>query len=155
MLIRLCYSSKYAPNDFTLVEDIRDILVIARKFNQKHNIYGVLYYADGSFFQCLEGENDTVKNLYNNIIKDTRHHNVKLLKIEPIKNIKFKSWTMKYVEASSSIKALFKELNFDQFIPENLNQQQLDQTLNLLYKENDSFFPPNSAEKNQIFAHYF
>ncbi|ALH96211.1 BLUF domain-containing protein [Acinetobacter equi] len=155
MLIRLCYSSKYKQGQFTLVEDIRDILVVARRFNQQHHICGVLYYADGSFFQCLEGENNTVRDLYDSILKDNRHQNVTLLKIDQIKSIKFENWTMKYVESSNPIKSFFKKLNFGSFVPEQLDFKQLDQTLDLLYTEREQLFYSDLSDKNRIFSHYF
>jgi hypothetical protein len=56
MNIRLCYASSRHELIDDLIEDLSDILTVARDFNSKNDIFGVLYYANNAFFQCLEGE---------------------------------------------------------------------------------------------------
>ncbi|OTG88356.1 hypothetical protein B9T31_02270 [Acinetobacter sp. ANC 4558] len=156
MLIQLCYSSRYSPTEFTLIEDIRDILVTARRFNEKNDIYGVLYYADGYFFQCLEGNDEAVRNLYKNISKDSRHHDLTLLKINPIQNIKFNNWTMKYVEHLSPVKSLLSDLNLDIFDLNHLTPQNLERLIDILYIESEGNLDLNSNTlKSRNYSHYF
>ena len=44
--------------------EVARILVQSRRNNARHRIYGGLYFADGSFFQCLEGREAEVQALY-------------------------------------------------------------------------------------------
>lgn len=151
MLIQLCYCSKYKSGVFTLIEDIRDILIVAKRFNYKHNIHGTLYYADGSFLQCLEGEEEVIRKLYANILKDRRHENLNLLRIKPIQDIRFKKWTMKYVGVASPIKNLLNDLGFDYFVPELLSEEQLNQIIDILYSENEE----DIKHINKNYSYYF
>lgn len=156
MLIQLCYCSKYKPRDFTLVEDIRDILTTAKKFNYQHNVHGTLYYADGSFLQCLEGEEKIIRDLYTSIQKDRRHELLNLLKVERIDDIKFKKWTMKYVGLSSPIKKLFSDLNFSSFVPDQINEEQLNKIVDILYLETEEDIESNhQGFKSRGYSHYF
>nr|WP_244926493.1 BLUF domain-containing protein [Acinetobacter terrestris] len=52
MIIQLCYTSKKTSNDESILKDLRDILTEARDFNTRHEIHGVLYYADDYFFNA-------------------------------------------------------------------------------------------------------
>lgn len=52
MTVRLCYASQRNQLHPDLLEDLQDILSIARDFNQLNQIYGVLYYADNAFFNA-------------------------------------------------------------------------------------------------------
>jgi hypothetical protein len=50
MKIRLCYASSRHDSMDDLIEDLSDILSVARDFNFKNDIYGVLYYANNASF---------------------------------------------------------------------------------------------------------
>ncbi len=54
MKIQLCYASTRNLQSEDLLQDLNDILTIARDFNSRHDICGVLYYADGSFFNACK-----------------------------------------------------------------------------------------------------
>ena len=86
MKIRLCYSSIRPVDAGDLIEDLNDILSKARDFNAKHQIYGVLYYANNSFFQCLEGEEEILNDLMQRIMQDPRHHEINVF--EAIKSVR-------------------------------------------------------------------
>ncbi len=53
---QICYISCATSLQPQLLADLRDILSEARNFNHQHNVQGVLYFADGEFFQCLQGQ---------------------------------------------------------------------------------------------------
>lgn len=62
MLIQLCYASERVEHlNSDLLEDLSNILTKSKLFNQEQQIFGVLYYANGFFFQCLEGEKSQVE----------------------------------------------------------------------------------------------
>ena len=92
MKIQLCYASTRNLQSEDLLQDLNDILTIARDFNSRHDICGVLYYADGSFFQCLQGEKEVVEALFANICKDERHCEIISFEIMEIEETKFKYW---------------------------------------------------------------
>ena len=79
-------------------DNITEILLKSRRFNEKNAITGCLLYHDGIFLQILEGEEKTVKALYSKIEKDERHANAKLLVGEKTEERTFNSWSMAYRE---------------------------------------------------------
>ena len=50
---KFCYASESTSEKQHLLEDLTAILSEARNFNYKHQISGVLYFAQGYFFQYL------------------------------------------------------------------------------------------------------
>ena len=60
----------------------------------------MLLYAEGSFFQVLEGEADVVDALYAKIELDQRHDHVTLIIREPIAKRHFNDWTMGFYKVS-------------------------------------------------------
>ena len=135
MKIRLCYSSIRPVDAGDLIEDLNDILSKARDFNAKHQIYGVLYYANNAFFQCLEGEEEILNDLMQRIMQDPRHHEINVFKAIEIKRIYFKKWSMKYVQKSSKIDLFFQQLDADGFHPSMLNEDVLPQFVDELLQE--------------------
>ncbi|MBJ9985717.1 BLUF domain-containing protein [Acinetobacter sp. S40] len=133
MKIQLCYASTRNPESDDLLQDLNDILTIARDFNSRHDICGVLYYADGSFFQCLQGEKEIVEQLFSNIRRDERHCEIVSFEILEIEETNFKDWSMKYVQRNSEINKFFKSMNFQTFSPSILDTKTLPIFLNHLY----------------------
>lgn len=131
---QLCYVSESTANQQPRLEDLTAILSEARHFNYKHDITGVLYYSNGQFFQCLEGESLVLEQLINKLEKDTRHKNIEVFEIKEILTRRFKTWSMKYVGRHSLIKQFFVNLGYPHFDPKKLNQDQIDDLLNLLVK---------------------
>jgi hypothetical protein len=135
MLIRLCYASNRVESANDLIEDLNNILNTARDFNRNNEIFGVLYYANNHFFQCLEGERALVLELFNSIKKDARHNNLIEFKTTDIEKISFKKWSMKYVQKCSKVDLFFKALGYDLFTPAALNEMNLDSFINELLSE--------------------
>ncbi len=81
-------------------EDISGILEKARDFNSKNNITGCLLYHNHEFIQILEGEKETVLNLFTKIGQDHRHTNIVLLAEGNKKDRVFYNWSMAYHELS-------------------------------------------------------
>ena len=57
-------------------------------------ITGILCFSDDVFIQVLEGGRDEVCELYNTIVRDARHQNVRILDFEEIRERRFGNWTM-------------------------------------------------------------
>ncbi|MCB9730629.1 MAG: BLUF domain-containing protein [Deltaproteobacteria bacterium] len=93
-LIHLIYASSAQP-DFSPAE-VTDVLKRSRGNNAALDVTGMLLYADGSFFQVLEGPEEVVDALFEKICEDPRHG--KLVKIirEPIATRAFADWSMGY-----------------------------------------------------------
>ncbi len=92
----------------------------------------MLYYADNAFFQCLEGEQEVVEQLFEKIQKDERHYNVKWLCTYSIDQNAFQRWSMKYVQRNTNIEAFFIKMGENTFNPISLDQQNLKNFLNEL-----------------------
>lgn len=96
MLIQLIYCSA-ARRKFSH-EELSGLLRFARQNNAKEGITGMLLYADGSFFQVLEGEEEKIRRLFEKIERDGRHHSITIIVQEPIAERSFGDWTMGYAD---------------------------------------------------------
>ncbi|QFU76301.1 diguanylate phosphodiesterase [Halioglobus maricola] len=61
----------------------------------------MLLYAEGDFFQVIEGHPDTVEELFKKISADERHGKVTVIIREPIAQRSFADWTMGYADLSA------------------------------------------------------
>ena len=104
MLVRLLYASRAAAPLTSSVVDT--ILAQSREHNPKRGVTGMLCYSDDLFLQVLEGGRDEVCDLYNTIVRDDRHANVRILTYEEISERRFGSWTMGHVDAATVNPAL-------------------------------------------------
>ena len=92
MLVRLLYASRpAAPLTATLIDAI---LAQSQDGNQGKGITGILCFSDDLFLQVLEGGRDEVCELFNAIVRDTRHQHVRILSYEEIPERRFGGWTM-------------------------------------------------------------
>jgi hypothetical protein len=92
MLVRLLYASRATkPLNATVQESI---LEQSRAHNPRLGITGVLCFSDELFIQVLEGGRDEVCELYNTIVRDDRHQDVRILSFEEIRERRFGNWTM-------------------------------------------------------------
>jgi len=104
MLVRLLYASRAAE---PLIGPVLDsILEQSRTHNPKAGITGVLCYSDDLFIQALEGGRDEVNDLYNTIVRDRRHTQVRILSYEEIRERRFGHWTMGQVNLAKVNPAL-------------------------------------------------
>ena len=91
-MIRLTYAStalkEWSP------EELLKLLKNCRTNNGAKNITGILLYANGTFFQVLEGDEATVSSVYAMIEKDKRHKDVTLIQKEKITERAFPYWSM-------------------------------------------------------------
>ena len=104
MLIRCLYASRAAvPLHATVVGDI---LVQSHENNPRLGVTGLLCYYNDVFMQVLEGGRDEVCELFNAIVRDTRHNNVRILVFEEISERRFGNWSMGLVNVGSINPAL-------------------------------------------------
>jgi hypothetical protein len=92
MLVRLLYVSRAMQ---ALTPGLLDgILDQSRTKNPKVGITGLLCFRDDIFVQVIEGGRDAVNDLYNAIVRDPRHKDVRLLSFEDIAERRFSNWVM-------------------------------------------------------------
>lgn len=74
--------------------DIIDIVETAKTMNPKFDISGVLFFNQGLFMQVIEGEKAHLDQLMQNIMKDPRHTDIRVLLNEPANARGFPTWNM-------------------------------------------------------------
>lgn len=91
-LINLIYASSavHQMGD----EELLEILKKSRENNARLGVTGMLLYRGGNFLQVLEGERTVVTELYQQIAKDRRHHQVSKLVERPVQERGFALWSM-------------------------------------------------------------
>lgn len=129
---QFCYASQTTSSKANLLDDLTTILSQARNFNHRHCITGALYFADGYFFQCLEGEKNVLNALFNKLTMDKRHHRIHVFEMREIEHRCFENWDMKYISKRDSIHALCQSFGFDAFKPHDFNQDHVDALLKQL-----------------------
>ncbi len=117
MLVRCLYASRPAQ---PLTGPFLDgILKQSRKNNPLLGITGLLCVSDNLFIQVIEGGRDEVCELFNAIVRDDRHQQVRLLIYEEIAERQFGNWTMGQVSISKLNSAMllkyFKRAELDPF----------------------------------------
>lgn len=99
MLVRCLYASRVAAPLPASVLD--EILTQSHRNNPRLGITGLLCFTSEIFVQVLEGGRDEVNDLYNAIIRDDRHGQVRLLVYEEITERCFGNWSMGQVDAKA------------------------------------------------------
>jgi hypothetical protein len=95
-MYELVYNSIADPQDIDEA-DLMGILAASRQHNQLRGITGFLLYHRGEFVQLLEGERDTVRQIYfDYIVRDPRHTNVNLCWDCEIAQRSFRDWSMAF-----------------------------------------------------------
>ena len=134
--IQLLYVSKTNSEHHQIKNDLMEILTEAVQFNSRNGIMGVLYYGNGYFVQCLEGEEKTVHDIfYTKIIKDPRHQNCEILASKYIDHSLFQRWSMKFAPINKKMKAFFEQHHIDEFNPYLLTHHTTEPFIQLLSEE--------------------
>ena len=117
MLVRCLYASRPAsPLDKAALDTI---VAQSRKNNPALGVTGLLCATDNLFVQVLEGGRDEVCELFNAIVGDGRHRDVRLLVYEEIEVRRFGNWAMGHVPIDRLNPALllkyFRRVQFDPY----------------------------------------
>jgi len=91
---------------------IQEALDFSKNWNNDNNITGVLLYSQGNFFQVLEGGEQVVKDLFERIKADERHHNIITIFQKQIPNIQFNGYEADFI----SLDDRFQPKNIDNYI---------------------------------------
>ncbi len=140
-LIRIIYVSRstFTPTrvNASIEPNVARILAKSRINNRRNGLVGVLYFGDGCFFQCLEGEQSAVETLYTLLQSDERHRDIKLLSRESISALTYTDWAMKFVPLETEMTRLLKEGGFNSFDPYRFDQAMVQNVMNLLRTSTD------------------
>ena len=91
-------------------KEIDNILTTARENNAQKEITGALLFNDGCFAQVLEGPQEEVEDLFEDIQGDSRHSNAMVLSCKAISKRSFSDWSMAYRGSDSDAKRRFSQL---------------------------------------------
>ena len=139
-LIQLIYISRstFTPAEPTngIEPNVARILLKSRANNKKNGLVGVLYFGDGCFFQCLEGEAEAVDTLYEKLLNDIRHKDLKILSRKSIDSLSFSNWSMKHVPLEDEMTKILNFQGLKTFDPYNFNAETTKKALGLLHSTN-------------------
>ncbi len=133
---RLVYASRatFKPigNGTGIDPEIARILMQSRRNNPANGLVGALYYADGYFFQCLEGRVAAIEQLYARLHHDPRHTDLKILGRQAISAPSFSTWAMKFVPNAKEVSALLARHNRKVFDPSTFDTATIRELVELL-----------------------
>jgi hypothetical protein len=152
-LVQIIYISRSTFESTDAVNKIEPnvvrILAKSRINNRKNGLVGVLYFGDSAFFQCLEGEEDAVNNLFAKIEKDPRHKDIKLISKKYITSVSFPDWAMKYAPLDEKMGKFLKENGYQSFDPFLFTEEMTRKILSLLIDAYDPTIEIETGFVNQ------
>jgi FAD-dependent sensor of blue light len=111
ILVRLTYFSRNhihrlgGPMD----DRIHDILIESVANNRRDDVTGALIHDDKWFAQALEGPETMVSATFERILRDPRHSDVRLIKMQPVPARRFAAWWMACFARSDDNADLFRQ----------------------------------------------
>ncbi len=100
--VRLIYASTIAE---TMTQDmLSNIMQTSVANNSLDGITGLLAYNDRFFWQLLDGPQKQVNQLYQRLIADDRHADVRLIYYNQLSSAAFCSWSMQLLEIPAFVK---------------------------------------------------
>ena len=143
--LRLVYASRAnfaaGADNATVNADVARILMQSRRNNPANGLVGALYFADGCFFQCLEGPAEAVNALYARLHDDPRHRELKVLSRAVVERPSFAGWSMKFVPNASAVRGVMREHGLTTFDPYQFPPAALADMVELLVKGSDPGLP--------------
>lgn len=129
--------------------EVGRILLQSRRNNGRNRLVGGLYFADGCFFQVLEGRQDQVEALYTRLREDPRHRDLHVLDRRDIPRPTFQGWAMKHVPDAPEIRALMARHGRIGFEPYSFEPALVDAMVDLLLGNPDSGQPREPSERRE------
>jgi len=103
--------------------ELDQFLVDIRRRNKKLGVTGMLLYNRGNFIQVIEGKEEKIKQLFNDISRDERHNTiVKILEGHAEERL-FPDWSMGFHRISNKQSSRIK--GFTNFMNDELSMEQL------------------------------
>lgn len=151
-LVQIIYISRSTFENTDAINKIEPnvvrILAKSRINNRKNGLVGVLYFGDGAFFQCLEGDEDAINTLFAKIENDPRHKDVKLISKKYISRLSFPDWAMKYAPLDEKMGKFLKENGYQSFDPFVFTEEMTRKIFNLLIDAYDPTIEIESSYPN-------
>lgn len=140
-LLQIIYISRSTFETKEIVNKIEPnvarILAKSRFNNRKNGLVGVLYFGDGVFFQCLEGDEDAVNTLLTKLEADHRHKDLKVISKKYIDHLSFGDWAMKFAPLDEQVTKFLNENDFQSFDPYLFSGEVINKFLDLLFNASD------------------
>lgn len=102
-MFQLVYVSE--TEDRMPADDLVALLAQSREKNARLGVTGILLYKDRRFMQVLEGDEQTVRDLYETIKRDERHTNVRTVIEGNIDDREFGEWAMGFPNINAAAPA--------------------------------------------------
>ena len=119
---QIIYASTATEN--VNLDVVNDLLTQCVEKNNEFGISGMMVFDGKQFLQCFEGDEDHVKQLRENILKDTRHQNIYWIGEKEITKRLFSQWCMGYLNQERAIKQVFFEVTgSEDYTLQNLSYQ--------------------------------
>lgn len=99
-IFHLVYISE-AAEDISYT-DIREILEVSRRNNEFEEITGLLIFREGYFLQLLEGDESSVRQIFQKIREDDRNYSVRVLIEDKGDQRLFEKWSMAFFDGDIS-----------------------------------------------------
>ena len=132
-LVYISRSTSVRPENFKGIEPtVGRILLKSRINNKRSGLTGVLYFGDGCFFQCIEGEKEAVFDLLQKIKDDPRHSDITVRSQRFIEKRSFGSWEMKFVAIEAPLTKLLESRGYKRFDPYQFDDQMDESVLHFL-----------------------
>lgn len=93
-LYSMVYISRITSAGMIAAGTLNDIAAAASANNQQNNITGVLCYGNSYFFQCLEGSEEALTHLKNELVLDSRHKDMQILHFDRLEERAFAGWSL-------------------------------------------------------------
>lgn len=126
--------------------NVARILAKSRINNRRNGLVGVLYFGDGCFFQCLEGEETAVDTLYAKLAADTRHKDIIVFSRKVVSALSFPDWAMKYVPIEKPMTQLLQSGGYKTFDPYKFDPDMMKRVMSLLHASSD----PTAASQAKL-----
>ena len=98
-LVRLLYGSRV--NQTLTLDIVKSIVASAERRNLALSVTGFLCFDSSHFLQALEGDPQSVNELYHRIARDVRHRDLNLLSYGIISQRAFPQWSMGDADVAS------------------------------------------------------
>ena len=110
IIVRLTYYSRNRVDKSggPVQDPIHDILIESVTNNRRDDITGALIHDEKWFAQALEGPEKMVSATFERILRDPRHSDVRLIKMQPVPVRRFGAWWMACVARSDDNSDLFR-----------------------------------------------
>ena len=155
--LRLVYASRAnfsaGADNSTVNADVARILMQSRRNNPANGLVGALYFADGCFFQCLEGAPEAVDGLYARLHDDPRHRELKVLSRAEVERPSFARWSMKFVPNASAVGSVLRAHGLETFDPYRFSPAALADMVALLVEGSDSGTAPHAGNAPATIGH--